>query len=83
MEQTRKNLHRSEDPVIDLDLAVWGGRYECSATSRATTGLGCTPSWTLSPIGNPSLGLSDQPSMTNVGAMSTRQHDHHPGTTRR
>jgi hypothetical protein len=28
MEQTRKNLHRSEDSVIDLDLAVWDGRYE-------------------------------------------------------
>jgi hypothetical protein len=25
MEQTRQNLHRSEDSVIDLDLAVWDG----------------------------------------------------------
>jgi len=25
MEQTRKNLHRSEDSVIDLDLAVGDG----------------------------------------------------------
>jgi hypothetical protein len=25
MEQTRQNLHRSEDSVIDLDLAAWDG----------------------------------------------------------
>ena len=58
------------------------GRYELLCKSQAPTGLACTPNWTRSAIGNPSLGLPDSPPVTNLGAMPTRQHNH-PATPQR